>query len=305
MDDGLKHIIFYSGGLGSWATAKRVIHTYGKDNVICLFTDTLIEDKDLYRFLLETTQEIYGIDQTDLIESTKNIPEVSHETMEERKKYLTELARKTRERNPNFKWINDGRDPWDVFKDVRFLGNSRQANCSHELKQKMSAKWIKENYSSDECILYLGIDWTEEHRTKAPRKHWYPYLVRFPMCEEPLMTKIDFVKELEVIGIENPRLYKMEFSHNNCGGFCVRAGQGHFINLLKQRPELYKYHEEREQEMREFLNRDVAILRRQRNGVKNPLTLRQLREEYECGGDKAKQIDMNDIGGCGCFVDVD
>lgn len=297
----MKHIIFYSGGLGSWATAKRVVSAHGKENVICMFTDTLIEDRDLYRFLLETTQDIYGIDQSDLIERANTTPPVSHETMDERKRHLTELAKDTRERNPNFIWINDGRDPWDVFKDVRFLGNSRLANCSHELKQKMSAKWLKENYTPEECVLYLGIDWTEEHRTKAPRKNWAPYTVEFPMCEEPLITKIEVAKELDATGIEVPRLYEMGFSHNNCGGFCVRAGQGHFVNLLEQKPELFRYHEEREQEMREFLDKDVSILKRVRKGVTYRLTLRQLREEYET--DKTDQIDMFDVGGCGCFVD--
>ncbi|MCA0972257.1 hypothetical protein LCM20_16735 [Halobacillus litoralis] len=342
----MKHIVFYSGGLGSWATAKRVIDRYGKEDVICLFTDTLIEDDDLYRFLLETTQEMYGVEQTDLIERTKHIPETSHETMEDRKLFLKQLSEDTNKRNPNFIWINDGRDPWDVFKDVRFLGNSRLANCSHELKQKMSQKWIKENFTSEECTLYLGIDWTEEHRVKAPKKNWAPYRVEFPMCEEPLWTKIDMAKLLEQTEIERPKLYEQGFSHNNCGGFCVRAGQGHFAQLWEVKPRLYMYHEEREQEMRHFLGRDVSILSKtktidewvepkkydretlekdselydqfekgmleaeaeevvipgyyRKRSTKMPFTLKELRHELERGGE---QVDMFDIGGCGCFVD--
>ncbi|MEC3884844.1 hypothetical protein VKA52_14005 [Halobacillus sp. HZG1] len=341
----MKHIIFYSGGLGSWATAKRVINRHGKDNVICLFTDTLIEDADLYRFLLETTAEMYNINQSDLIDKTNNIPETSHETMEARKKYLKQLSEETNKRNPNFIWLNDGRDPWDVFKDKRFLGNSLLANCSHELKQKMSEKWIKEKFEPRECTLYLGIDWTEEHRIKAPKKNWLPYQVEFPMCEEPLWTKIDMAKLLEQTGIKRPMLYEQGFSHNNCGGFCVRAGQGHFAQLWETKPRLYKYHEEREKEMREFLNRDVTILSktktveewvqpklykideidpgselyeeiqngllevengevilpgyRKKKSVKTPYTLSELRHELERGGE---QVDMFDIGGCGCFV---
>jgi 3'-phosphoadenosine 5'-phosphosulfate sulfotransferase (PAPS reductase)/FAD synthetase len=240
-------------------TAKRVIEKYGKENVTLLFTDTLIEDEDLYRFLDDTEKDL-GI----------------------------EITR-----------VQEGRDPWELFKDVRYLGNSRIAQCSHILKQKASEKWLKAHYKPEECILYLGIDWTEEHRTKAPKKNWDPYQVEFPMCEEPLLTKEDMLNELKKAGIEIPRLYKMGFSHNNCGGFCVRAGQGHFANLLKQMPERYMYHEEKEQEMREFLDKDVSILTRTRNGVKENLTLKQLREELETA---PEQIDMFDIGGCGCFV---
>jgi hypothetical protein len=282
-------------------TAKRVVAKHGAENVICLFTDTLIEDEDLYRFLIETTQDIYGIDQHDLIDLAKQIPPVSHETMDARKTFLTELAAKVSERNPSFVWLNDGRDPWDIFHDVRFLGNSRIAQCSHKIKQELSRKYIESNFNPEDVTLYLGIDWTEEHRTKSPIKNWAPYTVKFPMCEEPLLTKIDAIKALENAGIEVPRLYAMNFAHNNCGGFCVRAGQGHFINLLEKNPALYRYHEEKEQEMRDYLGKDVAMLRRTRNKVKIPLTLRMLREEYEANN--TEQIDMFDIGGCGCFLD--
>jgi hypothetical protein len=220
----MKHIIFYSGGLGSWMTAKRVVQAHGAENVICLFTDTLIEDEDLYRFLIETTQDIYGIDQRDLIELAKQIPPTGHETMPARKAFLTDLAAKVSERNPNFIWLNDGRDPWDIFRDVRFLGNSRLAQCSHIIKQGLSRKYIEANFKPEETVLYLGIDWTEEHRTKAPIKNWAPYTVEFPMCEEPLLTKIDAIKALEDAGIAVPRLYGMNFSHNNCF-----AGEERFI----------------------------------------------------------------------------
>lgn len=296
-----KHIIFYSGGLGSWATAKRVVAKEGKEDVILMFTDTLIEDKDLYRFLIETSAELFDIAADDLARSTKYIPEVGHETMSERRAYLLELARRTRERIPQFVWIADGRDPWEVFKDVRWIGNSRIAQCSHKLKQDMSATYLKENFPDPEsAILYLGIDWTEEHRTKAPRRNWSPYEVRFPMCEEPLVDKNDVQKELEKIGIELPELYKLGFSHNNCGGFCVRAGQGHFANLLKQKPELYAYHEEKEEEMRQFLEKDVTILKKQKKKVRYNLSLKELREQLQ---KDASKVDMTDIGGCGCFVD--
>lgn len=318
----MKHIRFYSGGIGSWAMTKRSMSVSGLEDTIMLFTDTLIEDKDLYRFLLETTQEVTGIDQLDLIESCEYIPDVTHETMEARKSYLIDLAQKTSLRNPYFVWIADGRDPWDVFKDVRWIGNSRTAQCSHKLKQDMAAKWIGKYFKPDsprdeedenevemwnedereECILYLGIDWSEDHRRKAPTENWLPYRVEFPMCDEPYIDKNDMLQELRDMNIKVPRLYDLGYSHNNCGGFCVRAGQGHFINLLQQFPELYKYHEEKEQEMRDFLGKDYSILRRQKNKIKEYITLRQLREEYEA---KSEDIDMDDIGGCGCFVSDD
>lgn len=47
----MKHVVFFSGGACSYCTAKRVIENVGKENVVLLFTDTKIEDEDLYRFI--------------------------------------------------------------------------------------------------------------------------------------------------------------------------------------------------------------------------------------------------------------
>ena len=48
------HVVFYSGGLASWATAMRVAEKHGTKNLKMLFTDTKMEDEDLYRFLDES-----------------------------------------------------------------------------------------------------------------------------------------------------------------------------------------------------------------------------------------------------------
>lgn len=252
----MKHIVMYSGGIGSWATANRVAQKYGTEDLILLFTDTKIEDEDLYRFIDETHKQLGG-----------------------------ELHK-----------IADGRDVWELFKDVRFIGNSRSAPCSRILKQDTSRKWIEANFKPEECILYLGIDWSEGHRVNAPKKNWLPYTVEFPMTEEPYLSKEDMLQMLDAIGIKRPRLYELGFHHNNCGGFCVRAGQGHFANLLEKLPERYLYHEQKEQELREYLGKDLSILRKQKKLQKYRLTLRDLRENIQ-------EADLDDIGGCGCFAD--
>lgn len=260
----MKHIVFFSGGIGSYFTAKRVINRFGNQNVELLFTDTLIEDEDLYRFINEASTKLD-----------------------------VKLIR-----------IADGRTPWEVAKDVKFIPNSRIAQCSHLLKQKTAERYIKENYTPDECILYLGIDWTEQHRRAAPTTNWSPYTVIFPLCEEPYLDKNEMLRILkEEDKIEIPRLYKLGFYHNNCGGFCFRAGIGHFKNLLEQMPERYLEHEKKEKEMREFLGRDdVSILRRTRDGKKINITLEDLRNELENTPHQLSFSELMDFGGCGCFV---
>lgn len=291
------HVVFFSGGLGSWATARRVIDMHGTENTYLLFTDTLIEDEDLYRFIIESAGNFYGIDVSELLNLTKEIPK-THEQMDERKRFLDDLSKKVQSSLPQFIWLNNGKDVWDVFFEKKYLGNSRLAHCSHILKQEIAREYVFNNFLPINTVLYLGIDWMEEHRIKAPRENWKPFKVEFPMCEEPLLTNIDHIKELERIRIKPPRLYGMGFAHNNCGGFCVRAGQGHFANLLKQNRELFLYHEQREREFRKFIQKDVSILRKQRGGVRFNYTLEELRKDIE----SENKIDENDIGGCGCFV---
>lgn len=297
-----QHVVFYSGGLGSFATALRVIESYGKEKLTLLFTDTLIEDYDLYRFIIETSGKIFDIDSSIISSLSKQAKQLTGTeiNMDKRKEELEKMRIDSNDAIPQLVWLTEHKDPWEIFFDQKFLGNSRIAQCSHILKQVMSKKYIKKNFIPEETVLYLGIDWTEEHRTKAPRKNWHPYPVEFPMCEEPWMNKIDVVRDLESMGIETPRLYAMGFAHNNCGGFCVRAGQGHFANLLEQNRSLFLYHEGREQQIRELIGKDVSMLRKMKKGIRYNYTLRDLRHDLEDG--HKDEIDMTDIGGCGCFV---
>ncbi len=279
----MKHIVSYSGGIGSYMAAVRVVEQYGLENVLLVFTDTKIEDEDLYRFINETVEDL----------------------------------------GCEYKYLAEGRDVWEVFFDQKYMGNSRFGNCTKTLKQDLFREWLEENYGPDECIVYLGFDWTEAHRLTKAEPHWKPYTVKAPMCDEPYITKIDMIKYLESRGIESPRLYKLGFQHNNCGAFCVKAGHGHFKNLLEKMPERYAYHEQKEQEFRETFNKDVSILKREKvegtklkwdkgkeeyievpNRVTYPLTLKELREELE-SQDRQIELDLNDHGGCGCFVEIE
>jgi hypothetical protein len=257
----MKHVVMFSGGIGSWAAAKRVAARHGTDDLTLLFTDTLMEDEDLYRFLGEAAANVGG----------------------------------------KFVRMAEGRDPWQVFFDVRYLGNSRVDPCSRTLKREIADDWMAANCEPAETRIYVGIDWSEEHRYTKLRdlraKHGWAY--EAPMCEAPYLSKPDMLLALKREGIRLPRLYEMGFSHNNCGGFCVKAGLGHFANLLRVLPERYAYHEAKEQELRDFLGRqDVTILRDWATRPPKNITLRQLRERIQAGG----QVDAFDIGGCGCFV---
>jgi hypothetical protein len=266
------HVIAYSGGIGSWATAKRVIEADGgPDNVTLLFADVkgnndsehLGEDEDTYRFIADTAFE-FGA------------------------RLVT---------------LNEGRSIWQVFHDKKWLGNSRLANCSHLLKQAPTKKWLQDNCDPDETIVYVGISWDEIHRLPAIEKAYasFGFTVKAPLCDPPYSDKQALLDECRADGIEPPRAYSLGFPHNNCGGFCVRAGQAQFRLLLQRNRERFIFHEEQEQGLRDYLEKDVAILTEVIDGAPVPLTLRAFRERQD-SSPALFELDEFDFGGCGCFT---
>jgi hypothetical protein len=158
-------------------------------------------------------------------------------------------------------------------------------------------KWLDENRDPEDTTVVLGFDWSEVHRFERAKPHWEPWSVEAPLCDKPYIAKSDLLDTLREIGIAPPRLYAMGFEHNNCGGFCVKAGQAQFERLLRQMPERYRYHERREQELREYLDKDIAILRDRSGGTVTPLTLREFRERLERD---ATLFDDSEWGSCSC-----
>lgn len=64
-------------------------------------------------------------------------------------------------------------------------------------------------------------------------------------------------------------------------------------------PERFAYAEQVEEDMRQALGKDISYMKRSVNGITRPYTLKQLRSDIEAH----REIDLFDIGGCGCFVD--
>ena len=254
----LQAVVQTSGGLGSWAAAKRAVATFGKDNVTQLFADVKMEDEDLYRFLEESTADVGA-------------------------RLVT---------------VTDGRNPWEVFKDVRFIGNSRIDPCSKILKRELLRKWIDENCDPADTYIVLGIDWTEIHRFDKAYPRWKPFELWAPLCEEST-SKDDIAKELAEAGILPPRLYAMGFPHNNCGGFCVKAGQSQFKLLYEQLPERYAWHEQQERETQEIIGKPVTIMRDRRGGTSKPLSMEAFRLRLEA----KESVPTDEWGGCGCALD--
>jgi hypothetical protein len=254
-----RHVVMFSGGIGSWAAAKRVVQRFPSAVVTLLFADTRIEDADLYRFLDDAAVNVG--------------------------------ARLVR--------IAEGRTPWEVFRDRKFLGNSRVDLCSRVLKREVADYWLEQECDVGQTVVYVGIDWTEEHRYRRLAERKLPWRYEAPLCEPPYLTKNDLLVWARRERLVPPRLYALGFSHNNCGGGCVKAGVGHFTHLLKTLPKVYAEWEANEEVLREQLG-DVAILRDRADGQTVPLSLQVLRQRIADG----YEPDLFEIGGCGCFTDI-
>jgi 3'-phosphoadenosine 5'-phosphosulfate sulfotransferase (PAPS reductase)/FAD synthetase len=257
-----ERVVLFSAGRGSWAAAVLDAQRHGTERTVLLFSDVRGEDADTYRFLEDAAADVGA-----------------------------PLVR-----------LQDGRDIWQVFRDRKFLGNTRVANCSVELKVKPARAWLAEHADPERTTLVVGIDWTESHRLDAIRRAWAPFPVEAPLCDPPYLDRDAVDAMMRERGLRRPRLYDEGFAHGNCAGGCVKAGQGQFVHLLRQRPQVFAEWEQQEQNLREHLGKPVAILRDRRGGVTRPMTLRELRHREASA---PEQLDLMDLGGCGCFVDGD
>lgn len=183
------HIAMFSGGAGSAYVAYHMVQTYGKDKSMLFFTNTLWEDSDNLRFMDEIAEYI-GIEITEIL---------------------------------------DGRTPEEVFYDFRYLGNSRLAKCSEELKVKQTLVFLEELRDNEnvEPILYFGIGPHEKHR-RGPKDLYNiedkikkaagirSFYEHFPI--EPIETRFPLIetirKDLDAKGIiqnewgiKLPRMY--------------------------------------------------------------------------------------------------
>ena len=236
-------VVMVSGGMASFGAARRVIERYGKTGVHLWFADTLMEDEDLYRFL-------------DDVDRVLGVP---------------------------IERMSEGRNPWQVFEDEHFIGNSRVDPCSKKLKRQFLRRQLKAGFPDQPVTVYLGLDLMEAHRVAAAKRYWSEdgYAVDFPLCWEPFLFSEDCAPLVRQHGIEPPRLYALGFPHNNCGGACVKAGQKQWALLWHTFPDRYRWHEEQEQLLRRVLRKNVAILRDRRGGTTRPLTLRCFRLRLE------------------------
>jgi hypothetical protein len=262
----MRHVAMFSSGAGSAGAAKRVADRYGTDDLVLLFADVNGEHGDNYRFLREAAEWIGG--ELVIID-------------------------------------NGGKTIWQVFDEVRFLGNSRIDPCSRVLKREPMRKWLEDNCDPENTVSYLGFDWTEAHRHDRAAGYWAPWKMESPLLWEPFVDKSQVMERLAKAGIEPPALTRMGFPHANCGGGCVKAGIKQFVSLLEKQPDTFAEWEWQEERLRKKLG-NVAILRDRKGNPKGrPLSLKELRIRTQGEGKIDAGGAEEDWGACNCFTPIE
>ena len=271
-------VVSLSGGVSSWAAA-RLFKDYlmePGDRFHLLFADTLIEDKDTYEFLEAAAKDLD-----------------------------TPLTR-----------VSDGRTPFQLFKDKKFIASFYADPCSRVLKRELLDKHCNEDYS-DNLIRVVGITWSEVHRFDRLQRincfEWSAPLAsddsRIPDSKR-YPSKSLTIKWAEERGLPSQRLYDMGMPHANCGGGCVKAGISHWAKLYREFPERYKWWAEQERDVIEYLvdygikRSDLGLVRRfVREGTPRSHTpLDEFGLELAEGGNQLSFLNQHEWGGCGCAL---
>ena len=192
--------------------------------------------------------------------------------------------------------LSQGKNIWQAQYEADYQANSRKVPCSRILKREPFKAYMKKTYKPGEATIVIGIGAKEKHRTQDFQRNHAPFDVIAPLTEMEI-TNDDIAAVCEEAGFQAPELYDYDFPHNNCGGFCVKAGQKQAALLLKHKRETYLWHERKQEAVFELMDGKYPTIRKTVDGVLTYYSLKEFREFLEAGG----APEMYDEGTCACF----
>lgn len=289
-----------SGGITSWAAARRYRDNNPDAPFQMLFADTFIESECAYRFLICGAADIAGVKRPDFWDM--DIPPIDLENPEPRRMVLKALADACMDAIPGLNWIWDGRTPWEVFSDERFIGNSRVDPCSKILKRQLMDAWRDERFKPSECIITVGLNFDEDDRIQTLEKRGKPWAFIAPLAVGDWRSKDSLRRDADERRLPPSLAYAQGLAHDNCGGGCVKAGIGHWKDIYHKRPEVFAQWEKAEAAEMTRLDSKWGMLKCRRGGVAKPLPLSALRRRIELG-DVTEEESLT-LGGCACALPV-
>jgi hypothetical protein len=291
----MKTIVSVSGGLGSAFALDMCIKRYGKENVVAVFAD--VKGTGYSHFWSEfphleyLLHERFGGETRDTYEFLWHLS------------YALDIP---------IERLEDGASIWGVAGKSRAFqivnGNNRLCKASELLKRMTMAAWIEQNFKQGDYRIALGMGIFEGHRVEKSRYWWtermgYEVDVFSPMIEAYKETKsysdnctyADWGNKIELVA---PKAYAEDLAHNNCAAKCFMAGQNQWVWVYENDHDGYMYSAYQENNIRRVLGVDATILKMERDGVADGISLFTFIEHIKSG-----DYNKRDLGGsCGCFT---
>lgn len=284
----MTYIVSVSGGLGSFEALRRTIETHGKENTVAVFADVK-GDGATHWFSFPAIDallhERYGGESRDLYRFLWHIS------------YVLDIP---------IERLSGGATIWTQFAKSRAMrvwtGKGFYCPASELLKRERIAQWIEKRYTPGKYTMVLGMGWDESHRVEKAKIWWSKRMgwdvpITAPNGEKPYADNMTITAWLRARGIKRSKTYDNGFQHDNCNNGCVHAGQGHFAQLYKTAKAEYLYWAYMERQIQQYLGKFVTILKDERGGTTNPLSLYDFIPRI-----RVEDYRKLDFGACGCFT---
>lgn len=288
-----KHVVSVSSGAPSALLALKAIETYGADNVVCIFADTLAEHEDNYRFLYDLQQR--GIEILFVCDGrTPNELQREQNTV-----YTNSLAPCTR--------ILKLEPIREFIQTMQKLGYVIHMHVGYTVEDAKPEQGKPEGRVTDTKAAWSS-NWVMPH---------------FLLVDEQY-SSYRVKSELRQRGIQIPETYKNGFPNGNClgegRGGCVKSGKGNMLKVLIHYPKAYAAAETTETDIRitQYKRQrargvrvaDVRLYAQLRDATRasGHISLKAFREQYEQAQRDMKQLKLftldsdGDLCGAECGV---
>lgn len=256
----MKHVVSIGGGISStYLLLDKVLTKYGRCGVVPVICALSDENPDVWRLCDAVEKEcrvkiqrIHGIVKGGQIQ-----------------------------------WSKKPISVWDIYFNEGIIGNVFVDPCSRMLKRDLMAAFMKKHFTPADSVMHVGIGAHEIDRMMHIQNNWarHGWTVEADLIDEPELTR---EKQIELCQDKFgfvPVLYRLGFNHNNCGGFCIKAGKGQFARLLWHFRPIYLEHERMELIHQRMFGHTNTVMKDERSlkGVRTvtPLTLRAFRLRME------------------------
>ena len=315
------HIIFFSGGKSSFTVADFVKTHYPNDNIVLYFTDTNWEDEDLYRFINEAA------DKLELPLLTHSMGLTPIELMFKQKVVFNSRignCSKILKMKVSADFIKKGKKPQvEEWRNKQYL---KQEDFTTDAVLYFGIGWdemhregaIKKNwqpYQVEMPLIEHMIDNSEilvKYNIKQPRLYDLGFVHNNCMgrCVKAGQGHFRNLKE------KMPDVFQELMEQEHYMKLYVSAY--HYIkNLdelesdakemyLEQLDQCYEpYFKGKAKRPKPFIEpnlhlKQYAFMKKSKDNETNPYPIRDLYYDMQ---EEGQQIDLFDIGGCGCFVD--